>query len=133
MNRGADVGSTEHKWDRRLIGTWKSDRRRTFAFWKPGAGYKVENVPKLKALFGKLTIRWGRGKFHTEYKGYRETCPYEIVARDSDSVVIRCWCSIFEEYRVRQIHFDGDYYYVAVGPGLIEHFRQISIPVSPVL
>lgn len=114
------------KWDSRLIGTWKSDRRRTFRNWQPKSGADPKAVLKFKSLFGKMTVRWGREKYHSELGSYRETANYEIVGRDSNSVVIRSWDTIYQEYRLVQIHFEEDCYFIALGAGLSETFRRIS-------
>ena len=57
---------------------------------------------------------------------YREVRHYEIVARDSQSVVIQFWSELFEEHQVRQIYFEGEFYCMALGGGLCEYFRRIT-------
>lgn len=119
------MASKVSKYDSRLIGTWISDRRRTFRNYKPKRGVEPKNLRKLKSLFGKFIIRWGRGKYYTQLGSYRDTFNYEVLGRDTDSVVIRYWCDIYEEYTLRQIHFEGDCYFVALGGGLCEYFRRV--------
>ncbi len=114
------------KWDSRLIGTWKSDRRRTFQNFKPKTGFDPKKFRKLKSLFGKLTIRWGRGKCYTELGEYRDSENYEIIARDSNCVIVRLWSEIYEEFLLQRIHFEGEFYSMALGGGLCEYFRRIS-------
>jgi hypothetical protein len=114
--------------DSRLLGTWRSDRRRTFRHYKPKAGCSPQALAGLKAMFGKLVVRWGRGKYHTELEGHRESGGYEVVASDSVSVVVRYQDFLSGEDRLRQIHFDGDYYWIALGGGLCEYFRRIKRP-----
>ena len=113
------------KWDSRLIGTWKSDRRRTFAHWRPRKSSSPKSYAKLKSLFGKLQIRWGRGKYYTELDGVKEAFPYEILASDRESVVIRFSgpSLVFDE--LCQIRFEDDYYWIALGNGLCEYFKRI--------
>ncbi len=120
------MGHSVPKYDRRLLGTWRSDRRRTFRHFKPKRGCTPQSLRQLKALFGKLVIRWGRGKYHTELDGYRESTTYEMVASDSVSVVIRYRDGLGGEDQLRQIHFDGDYYWLALGGGLCEYFRRVK-------
>lgn len=112
------------KYDNRLIGTWISDRRRTFQNYKPKRGFDPKKLRKLKSLFGKFIIRWGRRKYYTQLGNYRDTSSYEVVDRDTHSVVIRCWCDIFKEYTLRQIQFEDDCYFIALGGGLCEYFRR---------
>jgi hypothetical protein len=113
--------------DRRLLGTWKSDRRRTFRHFRPKAGCSPASFRKFRALFGKLVIRWGHGKSYAELDGHRSVTAYEVVASDSRSVVIRYFDSLAGEDRLRQIHFDGEYYWIALGGGLCEYFRRMQV------
>jgi hypothetical protein len=113
-------------WDRRLLGTWQSDRRRTFRHFRPKPGCSPQALAKFKAIFGKLVVRWGRGKYHTELAGLRESAEFEIVASDSRSVVVRYQDAFFEEARLQQIHFAGDWYFIALSGGLCEYFRRVK-------
>jgi hypothetical protein len=115
------------KIDSRLLGTWQSDRRRTFQYFRPKPGCSAASLRKFKSLFGKLIIRWGRHKSYSELNGYRSTAPYEVVASDSRSVVIRYFDTLVEEDRLRQIHFDGDHYWIAVGGRFCEYFRRVKV------
>lgn len=113
--------------DRRLIGTWKSDRRKTFLHYKPPTDFTPARTEKFKALFGKFTIRWGRGKYHTLMDGFRATHPYQIVANDDTSVVIRVHDEILDRDCLRQIHFEGDHYWMALDRGyLSEWFKRVK-------
>jgi hypothetical protein len=112
--------------DRRLLGTWKSDRRRTFKEFVPKPGCPPARLRELKALFGKLVIRWGYRKYHTELDGHKESGDYEVIAKDSVSVVIRYFDELSQEDRLRQIHFEGKYYWITVGGNLREFFRNVK-------
>lgn len=115
------------KFDRRLIGTWKSDRRRTFLHYKPPEDFTSEKLDKFKSVFGKLTIRWGRGKYYTLLNGFRDVQSYEIVASDHDSVVVRIRHEIYGHDCLRQICFDGDHYWIALDGGdLCEWFKRVK-------
>ncbi|SFH55017.1 hypothetical protein [Planctomicrobium piriforme] len=127
--------------DKRLLGTWISDRRRTFLNWKPNPGVKPAMAQKFKNLFGKMTVRYSPKYFFVEtrfdfYPGL-EPSPdkkkYEVIAKDQSSVVIRfryedpMMQNIFGSEVIRQIHFDGEIgYYITVQSGLTEYFRKIS-------
>lgn len=116
------------KTDRRLLGTWRSDRRRTFRHFKPKAGCPPKSLRKLKALFGKLVVKWGRGVCYTELVGHRESTRYDVVASDTASVVVRLRDELSGEDRLHHIHFDGDYYWVALSGGSIcEFFRRVPL------
>jgi hypothetical protein len=120
------MGKPEPKADRRLLGTWKSDRRRSFRNIRPKPGCRPAALRKLKALFGKLVVRWGRVKYYTDLDGFRSSARYEVVARDSTSVVVRYLDSEGGEGRLQQIHFEGDHYWIALGGGLCEYFRRVG-------
>src|SRR5262249_15094613 len=89
ITRRRYVGKPVPKYDGLLIGPWRSDRRRTFRHFKPKPGCPPRSLRKLKSIFGKLVIRWGRGRHHTEMDGHHESAAYEVVARDASSVVVR--------------------------------------------
>lgn len=118
------------KFDRRLIGTWKSDRRRTFQNLKPPSNaspQRLKGRKRFKAFFGKLVIRWGRGTMYTELNGYRDSVKYQIIARDSKSIVVQFRSALFDEMEFQQIHFDGDdHYWVGIGGGLMECFTRVK-------
>lgn len=114
------------KSDRRLLGTWQSDRRRTFRHFKPKAGCSPHSLRKFKAMFGKLVVQWDRGVYHTELDGHRSSARYEVVASDAESVVVRSRDELSGEDRLQHIHFDEDSYWVALAGGSIcEFFRRV--------
>jgi hypothetical protein len=57
--------------------------------------------------------------------GTRWVQRYEIVASDADSVVVRA-PGLDGSPTLSQIHFDGDYYWVAAGGVLCEYFKRIE-------
>ncbi len=120
------MGQREPKFDRRLIGGWQSDRRRTFRHFKPKMGCPPQSFRKLKAMFGKLVIRWGRGRCHTELDGYCDSVAYEVIARDTSSVVIHYRDCVTETDTIQHIHFEENYYWIAVSGSLIEWFRRVE-------
>jgi hypothetical protein len=111
--------------DQRLLGTWKSDRRKTFQNFRPRAKASAEAVRKLKALFGKLVVRWTRKKYYTELNGSNDSYPYELVAVDRVSVVIRCFDSLENADKLVQVHFEGNHYWLWAW-GQREYFRRIA-------
>jgi hypothetical protein len=119
------VSKALSKVDRRLLGTWRSDRRRTFQFYKPGPQSTPKGQRKFKSIFGKLIVRWTARRCYfefdgTRFDGERWSQPYEVVASDETSVIIRSGGIL------SQIHFDGDYYWIAVQGFLCEYFRRIA-------
>lgn len=119
--------TTLPSFDRRLLGTWKSDRRKTFEHYKPPSRMSQEQFRKLRLLFGKLIIRWGKGKVSTSICNFKESAPYKIIAGDSKSVVIQAEHLIYGPDCLTQIHFEGDYYWIALDDAHIcEWFRRIK-------
>jgi hypothetical protein len=113
------------KFDRRLLGTWKSDRRKTFRHYVPHPDAKPEGLRKFRAIFGKLVVRWTQLRCHTEYDGSRSSEPYEFIASDSESVVVRCFHELSNSYRLYQLHFDEQYYWIWAY-GIREYFRRVA-------
>jgi hypothetical protein len=113
------------KVDRRLLGTWKSDRRRTFRHYVPKPGTSPQSLRKLKSLFGKLVVRWGFRRVHTDLDGFEDSSDYEIIAHDSSSVVVECFDSLSQEKRLLQIQFEDNYYWVWAG-NLREYFKRVK-------
>ena len=125
------MGRSPAKTDPRLLGTWRSDRRRTFRHFKPKAGCPPQSLRKFRALFGKLVVTWGRSVVRTELNGHRWSARYEVVARDAVSVVVRVWDESGGEDGLQHVHFAGDYYWVALAGGSVcEFFRRVP-PVTP--
>jgi len=111
----------------RLIGIWKSDRRRTFQQWKPQQHSTPQSLRKFKAMFGKLTLHYRPRTFISTYDGHQERQRYEVVARDSVSVVIRHFDKLADEPRLSQICFEGDDSYVLLTQwGFLEWFRRVK-------
>jgi hypothetical protein len=131
--------------DRRLIGTWQSDRRKTFEHWKPGKKATPASTRKFQALFGKLQVRYTKKSIYERFiqppslqsadfsSEFVRFAKYEIVAKDECSTVIRILplkttpvVSLSHE-KLLQIHFNGpDCYFFALFPGLTECFRRVK-------
>jgi len=114
------------KTDRRLLGTWRSDRRRTLKewVWRPGTTAKQRKF--ITDMFGHLTIRYTRHRMRSEFKGHRDSQPYEVIGTDSDSVAIMVYVGWMEERMIYHIHFEGDrHYWIAIGRQR-EWFRRVA-------
>jgi len=118
------------KTDKRLLGTWRSDRGRTIKAWVWRRGWPMRKRKKLASIFGHLILRYTRTRLYSDYKGHKETEKYELLGADSSSVVIRRWDLHEAEWRLRQIHFEGDqYYWISLGVGRQrEWFKRIGKP-----
>ena len=118
--------SKKPQFDRRLEGTWKSDRRLTFKHYTPSPKTTPARLRRFKSIFGKLVIRWGRRFVYTEYNGSKVKDPYEILAIDSASVVIRGFNEVLNESRLTQIFFEKDCYWFWIPGGMREFFRRVK-------
>lgn len=119
------------KFDKRLLGTWKSDRERTFARYKKPQGVTAASHRKFQALFGSMFIEWKRGTYEADLDGTKFNGSYEVLGYDSVCVVIRAWDSIFEEHRLHQLvfHFEADGQiegYRILAHGMPEYFRRLK-------
>jgi hypothetical protein len=125
------MSTKRSKSDPRLLGVWKSDRRLTFKHYTPQHKLASAKLKKFKSIFGKLIVRWGRQFVYTDYDGTKFKDRYDILGRDSVSVVIRTEINIldelFREERVYQIFFENDdCYWFWTAWGMREFFRRIS-------
>ena len=111
--------------DRRLLGTWQSDRRKTFRQFAPRSGTSPEAVRQLRAMFGKLVVRWTPKRCFSEFDGTRSSVAYEVVATDPSSVVVRYFNTLLTDFRLRHLHFEGKLYWVSIG-GLREYFKRLK-------
>ncbi len=142
-NRNKVTVATRPLVDRRLLGIWKSDRRKTFQHFTPSPQATSESLARLKLIFGKLIIRYGKTRYYSEYNGSSDSTRYEVVAKDSSSVVIREFhnnpiasypgatrdllLDLFPPEKLVQIHFEDKWYWIwAWGHGLREYFRRVA-------
>ena len=135
------------KTDSRLLGTWKSDRRRTFAEWSWGENVSPKKKEKLKSLFGKLLITYTRSRiiWNLPHRKWVNSRRYTILGTDEASVAIvvsgelyikdpkkydrfnlQTVKELWSKPEIRQIHFAGNHYWISIGNGKNrEFFRRI--------
>lgn len=120
------------KIDKRLLGTWKSDRKRTFQGHPWPKSTTAEQNRRFRALFGKLVVRWTPTRCLSEMDDFRGSCRYTVLGSDEQSVAVyrECTPAFPSNENICHIHFDGDeYYYVHIaGTRLIEYFRRVHEP-----
>ncbi len=114
--------------DKRLLGTWKSDLRRTAREARERHLLPEDKIRKLKCCFGKLRVRFTRTRIYSDFQGEKTIEPYRIVAKDARSVAILAPGLILkEEEEIAHIHFEDNYYWV--WPELArfpEYFKRIN-------
>ena len=111
--------------DQRLLGTWKSDTRKTMADIRNRRDIPEEDHEKLKKLFGKLRIQYTRTRAYTEYEGDESVVPYQFVAKDANSVAITSPSVYGDGDKIQHIHFEGKYYWICLGQ-FREYFKRVD-------
>ena len=107
--------------DSRLLGTWRSDRART-AKEIGRVHLSAAGKRELTALFGRLTLPLGPA-VTSRFASRVEAHPYEVVAKDADSVAILLFDSTSGGPTIRHIHFETERFWFSVG-SIREFFRK---------
>jgi hypothetical protein len=123
LTGGAFSASGKRLVDRRLLGTWRSDKERTLALWKYQKELSPEVRERFERIFGKFTLRFTETHIYTVFEDTRDTVPYTVVARDANSVVI-AWHED-KERSLQHIHFDADGYFVLSGHN-VEFYKRVT-------
>ena len=131
--------------DKRLIGTWKSDRKLTFKHFNFKEGTRDELKKRFMAIFGKLQVSYSKTRITTSFEGVTEEEKYRVLAKDRYSVAI--WSDGLtvedpERKRLRKefpelsgrgrnilhVNFEGDdtYWINVRDTGMREYFRRVS-------
>ena len=114
------------KTEKRLLGTWRSDRRRTLKEWLWSPKTNASQRKRFAQLFGHLILRYTRQRVYIEFKGHNESRSYKVIGRDSESVAVMSYVAWMEEDRICHIHFEGDrYYWITIGSQR-EWFRKVT-------
>src|ERR1041385_719644 len=116
--------------DKRLIGTWRSDKKRTAAEILARRDIRAgKRRTRLMSLFGKLTLRYTQTKCYTTFKGTTEVGPLRIVAKDADGVVLLAGSPFGD--MIYHIRFEAcpkrempRYYWISLGE-FREYFRRV--------
>jgi hypothetical protein len=112
--------------DCRLIGTWRSDARKTAVEVVARRDIPASKKKKLLSLFGKLELRYTRTHCHSIMSGQVAMNPYAVVARDASSVVVIASNSIAGK-QIVHIHFERTHCWVYLGSsGIREFFRRAN-------
>ena len=136
------------KVDKRLLGTWKSDRKRTFQEWKWTKRLTPQKKKRFESLFGKLEVTYTRVEviMTLRYRKWEHARQYAIVAVDETSVAVvhfgetkiknrkrydpdnlNAAVAIFgSKPKIQHIHFDKKHCWISLGSGRNrEFFRKI--------
>ena len=109
------------KTDRRLLGTWRSDKDRTAGLWRYKTELDAEKTAKFESIFGKLTKRFTPTFAYSEYDTEKTKSKYRVLGSDHSSVVVAYMEK--EGVELQQIFFESESFYVVSGYN-IEFFRR---------
>jgi hypothetical protein len=112
-------------YDRRLLGSWRSDRRKTAR--EITSRKDIPPNQRLLSIFGKLELRYTRARCYSTLDGHTEVGHYRVVAKNSSSVVTVGTSSLTGEEAIYHIHFEGNYYWISLGK-FREYFRRVKGP-----
>lgn len=113
--------------DKRLLGTWKSDTRRTMREIRNLRDVTPAEANGLRKFFGKLSVRYTRGKVYQQLSGATSVSAYRVAAKNGDGVVIVIDSALGVSAldSIVHVHFDGRYYWVCLGK-YREYFKRIE-------
>ena len=108
----------------RLIGEWRSDRKRTIEAWRgyPPGSPKFQKI--LRRDLGKLSLRYTKSRCFSDFEGMRSSERYRVVWTGKDSLFVVS-CSGPQEAG-QHIHFSSPtQYWVHVGK-YWEYFTKVT-------
>jgi hypothetical protein len=112
--------------DSRLIGTWKSDGRKTAKEIEARRDIPASQKTKLRRLFGKLQLRYTETRCYSRLGDHVSVNRYTVVAKDPWSAAIVAFNPIAGK-QIVHIHFEGDHYWITLGSGRMrEFFKRVS-------
>ena len=117
------LASGSQKADRRLLGTWRSDKERTMRLWRFKKELDTEQKAKFESIFGKMTRRFTSTHAYSEFDGETTSNPYRVLGADEHSVVVAYPNGKASE--LQQIFFEDDWFYVVSGYN-VEFFRRVT-------
>ena len=113
------------QFDRRLIGTWRSDGSRTLKEYSFPESSTPKDRRRIRSYFGDLILKYTARRIYSRLKDWKDITPYTILAMDSDSVAILYWDSLLEEHRIQHIHFEEDRFWISLGDRNREFFKRL--------
>lgn len=145
------------KADPRLIGTWKSDKRRTFAEWCWKKNTSPRRKEALRSFFGKHEIIFTRSRLvsrlpHRKWEAAQRYC---VLATDETTVAILQFGGLeirnrhqydeldlamakecMPQAQIMHMHFDKEHFWISIGNGRCREFyrkirRRSSLRIAP--
>ena len=109
--------------EKRLLGAWRSDRKRTVKHWVFPKRLAAAKRRRFEGLFGKLVLRFTPKFSYSEFDGEVTRCPYRVLWAGPSSCVV-----LYDEadgQTVQHIHFEYDHIYVLACYN-VEFFRKVT-------
>lgn len=122
-----EVIASSHKpmYDSRLLGTWRSDARRTAREIAARRDIAASKKAQLTQLFGKLVLRYTRTRCYATLDGRTEISRYVVVAKDQSSAAVVLMDPLTREQTITHVHFENRRYWISLGP-FREYFRKVA-------
>ena len=112
--------------DKRLLGKWKSDKRKSLRELRARADVTPEFLALFRNTAGKLTFDYRPKTMVVSGIGDTTKGRYEVVAADDESVVLQGYHDLLQSNVLTHIFFDGnDSYWVPMGK-YREWFRRVK-------
>lgn len=112
--------------DSRLIGTWRSDSRKTALEIAARRDIASGAKKKLISLFGKLELRYTPSRCYSTLGETTWVNRYVVVAKDSSSVALVTSNGLGGK-EIVHVHFEGPRYWIVLGSGRArEFFKRVN-------
>jgi hypothetical protein len=112
--------------DSRLIGTWKSDGRKTAKEIAARRDIAASKKVKLRRFFGKLELHYTQSRCYLRLGNYVSVNRYTVVAKDAWSTALVVFDPVAGK-QIVHIHFEGEHYWITLGSGRMrEFFKRVS-------
>jgi hypothetical protein len=110
-------------YDSRLIGSWRSDARKTSLEIAARRDITAAKKKKLLRFFGKLELRYTPTHCYSSLNGQISMNRYTVVAKDSSSVALVVSNPTLGK-QIVHIHFEGRHYWIVLGSGRMREFFE---------
>jgi hypothetical protein len=110
-----------------LIGTWRSDRRRTLAQWVYPKRLAAERRATFEAIFGRLLVKFTRSRHSTIYDGHEKSVPYRVIWSQEGPTFPQLVVVYGrgKNERAQHIFFDSPNSYYVQGGKCAEFFKRV--------
>lgn len=116
--------------DSRLIGTWRSDGRKTALEIAARRDVSADKKEKLRRFFGKLELRYTESHCYSRLGDHVSVNRYRVVAKDAWSVALIAFNPVAGK-QIVHIHFEGSHYWITLGSGRMrEFFKRIDAELT---